>query len=169
MPQADGYRSSRGTEAAPTPVFSWDVITHVHKERTADWYWALGLIAVVAAGISMWLGNLLFAIIILVSAGSLGMLAARGPREHSVHVSERGISIDGTVYAYTSLKSFWVDNHPEQPRLYLMTYGVMAPHITLPLDDQTQGEQVRSYLVSRVEEVEQEPHFGEHILELIGL
>lgn len=157
MPQADGHS------------ISWDVVTHVHKERTADWYWALGLVALVAAGLSIWLANILFAIIIVVSAFSLGMLAARGPREHSVHIDNKGIAIDGTLYAYRSLKSFWVDRHPEDPRLYLMTHGIMAPHITLPLDNAAQAEQVHSYLRTKVEEVEQEPHFGEHILELIGL
>ncbi len=148
---------------------SLDVITHVHKERTADWYWALGLVALVAAGISIWLGNILFAIIIVISAFSLGMLAARGPREHSVHISDKGVSIDGTLYAYRSIKSFWIDRHPEYPRLYLMTHGIMAPHITLPLESESQGEQIHSYLKTKIEEVEQEPHFGEHILELIGL
>lgn len=164
MPQADGH-----TPSSNTPAFSWDVITHVHKERSVDWYWALGLVAIVAAAVSLWLGNVLFAVIILVSALSLGMLAARGPREHSVHIDTKGISIDGTLYPYRSLKSFWIDKHPEYPRLYLMTGGLMAPHITLPLDNDAQAEQIRSYLRSKVEEVEQEPHFGEHILELIGL
>ena len=157
MPQSDAHS------------ISWDVITHVHKERTADWYWALGLVAIVGAAASVWLGNILFAIIILVAAGSLATLAARGPREHSVHIDNKGITIDGTLFAYRSLKSFWVDTHPEQPRLYLMTRGLMAPHITLPLDSVSQGEQIRSYLRPKVEEVEQEPHVGEHILELIGL
>lgn len=157
MPQTDSHS------------ISWDVVTHVHKERTTDWYWALGLVALVAAGLSLWLGNFLFAVIIVMAAGSLGMLAARGPREHSVHISQQGVSIDGTLYAYRSIQSFWVDKHPEYPRLYLMTRGLMAPHITLPLDNTSQADQVRSYLKPHIEEVEQEPHFGEHILELIGL
>ncbi|HEY5383073.1 MAG TPA: hypothetical protein VIJ88_00765 [Candidatus Paceibacterota bacterium] len=157
MPQTDGN------------TISWDVITHVHKERAADWYWALGLVALVGAGISIFVGNLLFALIIIVGAGSLGTLAARGPREHSVHISDKGVVIDGTLYAFRSLKSFWVDKNPDNPRLYLMTHGIMAPHITLPLDSVAQADQVRSYLRSKVAEEEQEPHFGEHLLELFGL
>ena len=150
-------------------TISWDVITHVHKERTVDWYWALGLVALVGAGVSIWVGNLLFALIIVISAGSLGVLAARGPREHRVHIDNHGIAIDGTLYAYRSIKSFWVDKNPRLPRLYLMTHGIMAPHITLPLDSVGQAEQVRSSMRGKVAEVEQEPHFGEHILEIIGL
>ena len=50
-----------------------------------------------------------------------------------------------------------------------MTQGIVAPHITLPLENVAQADQVRSYLRPKLEEVEQEPHFGEHFLELIGL
>ncbi|HUD02785.1 MAG TPA: hypothetical protein VMR46_02050 [Candidatus Paceibacterota bacterium] len=157
MPQTEGHS------------ISWDVVTHVHKERTNDWYWALGLVAFAGAALSLWLGDILFSIIIILGAGSLGVLAARGPREHGVHISDKGIAIDGTLYNYRSIKSFWVDKNPERPRLYLMTQGIVAPHITLPLENVAQADQVRSYLRPKLEEVEQEPHFGEHFLELIGL
>lgn len=150
-------------------TISWTVITHVHKEHSVDWYWSAGIIAVVAAGISIWLGNLLFALIILVAVGSLGGLFMRGPREHAVRVDNRGVSIDGTLYPYRSIKSFWVERDPEYPRLYLMTHAVVSPHIMLPLDNTAQAEQVRSYLKRLVQEEEQDPHFGEHLANMFGL
>lgn len=148
---------------------SWDVLTHVHRERTNDWYWALGLIAVVAAGLSIWLGNLLFGILILLCAGSIGALAMRGPREHTVEINARGVSVDGTLYPYRSIKSFWVDANPEYPRLFLTTAGIIMPHIALPLDDEHHAQLVHSYLTERLEEVEQEPHLGEYVAHLLGL
>jgi hypothetical protein len=60
----------------------WSVITHEHRERTTDWYWALGLVAIAGAVASVFFGNTLLAIIILLGAGSIGFLAIRGPREH---------------------------------------------------------------------------------------
>ena len=77
MPQTEGHS------------ISWDVVTHVHKERTNDWYWALGLVPLWVPALSLWVGDILFSIIIILGAGSLGMLAARGPREHGVHISEQ--------------------------------------------------------------------------------
>ncbi|MDO8548193.1 MAG: hypothetical protein Q7R71_00785 [bacterium] len=148
---------------------SWTVITHVHKEHSVDWYWSVGIIAVVAAGVSIWLGNLLFAIIILVAVGSLGALFLRGPREHSVRIDNRGISIDGTLYPYRSIDTFWVERDPEYPRLYLMTHAVVSPHVMLPLESAAQAEQVRSYLKRVVTEKEQDPHFGEHLANMFGL
>ena len=150
-------------------TISWTVITHVHKEHSVDWYWSVGIIALVAAGVSIWLGNLLFALIIIIGIGSLGMLYIRGPREHAVRVDNRGISIDGTLYPYRSIQSFWVERDPEYPRLYLMTHAVVAPHVMLPLDSGAQAEQVRSHLKRLLPEVEQEPHFGEHLTNLLGL
>ncbi len=148
----------------------------MHRDRTNDWYWALGLSAVVAAGLSIWLGNLLFGILILLCAGSIGALAMRGPREHSVEINSRGISVDGTLYPYRSLKSFWVDYGDDvslpagrQARLYITTGGIITPHLVLPLDDQQHAQAVHAYLETRLNEVEQEPHIGEHIAHLLGL
>ena len=158
-------------------MISWEVLTHVHRERTNDWYWALGLVAVVAAGLSIWLGNFLFGVLILLCSGSIGALAMRGPREHLVEIDPHGVWIDGTLYPYRSLKSFWVDYGDGQPlpsggreaRLYLTTSGLIMPHVTLPLDDEHHASAVHAYLVTKVEEVEQEPHIGEHLVHLLGL
>jgi len=148
---------------------SWEVLTHVHKDRTADWYWALALIAVVSAGLSIWLGNLLFGILILLCAGSIAALAMRGPRQHSVELGNRGLSVDGTLYPYRSLKSFWVDANSEDPRLYVMTSGLMSPRMSFPLDDLEHAGAVHEYLITKIDEVEQEPHIGEHVAEILGL
>ncbi len=150
-------------------TISWNIITHVHKEHSVDWYWTVGIIAVVAAGISVWLGNLLFAIIILISVGSLAMLYMRGPREHAVRIDNRGVHIDGTLYPYRSINSFWVERNTEYPRLYLMTSAIVAPHVMLPLDNTAQAEQIRSLMKRFVHEEEQDPHFGEHLAEMLGL
>jgi hypothetical protein len=86
-----------------------------------------------------------------------------------VRIDNRGISIDGTLYPFKTLKSFWVDRNNEDPRLYLMTNGLMSPHITLPLESVAQADQIHSVLKRVVDEIEQEPHFGEHIAQILGL
>lgn len=157
-------------------VISWNVDTHTHRERSNDWYWGLGLVAGAGALVAIFFGNVLFAVILVISAVSIGVLAARGPREHSVRIDARGISVDGTLYRFNTLRSFWVDEEregmPEEkrhPHLYVSTGGVVAPHFTLPLEGRAQAEQVRSFLRKYVKEEEQGPHFGEHIAELFGL
>ncbi len=148
---------------------SWDVVTHEHRERSSDWYWTLGTLGVVGAGVSLWFSNGLFAIILLLGAGSIGYLAARGPREHSIHIDEKGIKIDGTLYAFKSIRSFWVEEGVEFPRLFLTTSGVLSPHLAIPLDSPAQGRDVREHLREFVKEEEQETHIGEHLAEIFGL
>lgn len=149
--------------------FSWHVLSHEHKEHSVDWYWALGTLAVAGAGLSVFLGNILLAVIIIIAAGSIGVLAARGPREHQVKIDRRGVAIDGTLYPYSSLHSYWIERERENPRLILSTTGFLAPHFALEIGDTIDRSALNNFLKQRVEEEEQGPHIGEHLAEMLGL
>ncbi len=150
---------------------SWQVQTHEHKDRSVDWYWGLGLGAAAAAGISLFFGNILFALIILMGLGSIATLAARGPREHWMKLDSRGVSMDGTLYRFASIQSFWIqaEDATHEARLLLTTNGLFSPQLVIPLGHMTRAQNVRAYLKRYVEEVEQEAHLGEHLAELFGL
>ncbi len=157
-------------------TITWRIETHEHKERSTDWYWGVGLLAVIGIGVSIYFMNILLAIILAMGVVSLFILAARGPREHDVTLSPRGVDIDGTLYRYPTIHSFWVSiEDPEieeiepRVRLFLTTAGYINPRIMVPLDDVDHAELVRDYLLNHLEEVEQEPHFAEHIAELLGV
>ncbi len=147
---------------------SWRVDTHEHQERTNDWYWGLGLLTLAAAGLSIFLGNALFAVILLLGAGSLGVLVARGPREHEVRVGPKGLSLDGTLYRWSGVESFWVEENRD-PHLLLTTEGVLHPQLIIPLGDPNRARNVREYLKRLVKEEEQEPHMGHHVAQMLGL
>lgn len=146
-------------------------MTHEHKERSTDWYWGLGLGSVAAAAISLFFGNFLFAAIILIAAGSIATLVARGPREHWVRIDSRGVSLDGTLYRYSSIHSFWVQpgSAEREPRLLVSTSGIFSPQLVIPLENAIRAQNVRAFLKRFAKEEEQEPHLGEHLAELFGL
>ncbi len=146
---------------------SWHVETHEHRDRSPDWYWGLGLMVLAGAGLSVFLGNILFAVILLLGAGSLATLLLRGPREHKVSIDGRGLSLDGTMYRWKSVESFWVDERKAQ--LLVTTEGIIHPQLIVPLGDRTRAQNVRNYLKRHAKEEEQEPHLGEHIAEIFGL
>ena len=148
---------------------SWQVQTHEHYERSVDWYWGLGIIALLGAGVSIYFSNILFALILLVGAGSIGVLVARGPREHLVSLGGRGISMDGTLYPYASVQSFWIEQHVEAPRLFITTNSLLHPHIIVPLDSVEHGAEVRGHLAQFAEEEERLPRFSEEVAEIFGL
>lgn len=157
--------------AQSTDGIAWIVHTHEHQERSVDWYWALGLIAAAGAILSFFFGNLLLAAIILIGAGSVGTLAARGPRTHWVKIDARGVVMDGTLYPYSSLRSFWVE--PSQGEyagnLLISTHAVLSPQLIIPLIEPSRTASVRSYLKRHIDEEEQHPHMGEQVARLIGL
>ena len=148
---------------------SWQVASHTLREHSNDWFWGLGAMAIIGAIASVLFGNALLAIIIVLGAFSIGYLALQRPREHSVSIGPRGISIDGTRYPYKSIHSFWVEHTDHTPRLFVSMNGILAPHFSLYLSDTTQGDVVRRYLKRYVSEEEQGPQVGEHIAELLGL
>ena len=157
-------------------VISWSVLTHEHRERTNDWYWALGLLTVVGIGVCIYFNNILLACILAIGVGSIIFLTIRGPREHDVALTPRGVDIDGTLYRYPALRSFWVaieevpdDSYEPRARLFLSTSGVLHPRFMLPLEGVDHAEAVRDYLLNFLEEAEQEPHFAEHIADFIGI
>jgi hypothetical protein len=149
----------------------WHVQTHEHKEHTADWYWALGLLTLVGAVLSVYFGNLLLALILVIGAGSIVVLKVRGPREHQVRVDTRGLTLDGTLYPWKNIHTFWVNKDESRggPCIYLTTQSLLTPRISVPLDNQAHAEEVQAYLKRYIHEEEQWPHFGEHLAELLGL
>jgi hypothetical protein len=148
---------------------SWQVASHSGRERTNDWYWGLGAIAIVGVIASILFGNPLLAVILGIGAFSIGFLALQPPREHSVIIGVRGVSIDGTRYPYKSIHSFWVEHTETNPRLFVSLNGILAPHFSLHLSDTIEADDVRHYLKKYVAEEEQGPHFGEHVAEIFGL
>ena len=161
----------------PRAVFEWEGVEYEHRERGADWYWALGLLAVVGIGVSIYFSNILLAIILALGFGSIIFLSIRGPREHDVALTPRGIDIDGTLYRYPAVRSFWVaiedipDDAEYEPRvrLFLSIPSLLHPRFMLPLADVDHAEEVRDYLLNYLEEAEQEPHFAEHVAEILGI
>lgn len=150
-------------------LVSWTVGDGTPRTRSMDWYWGLGLFVLVGAGASIFFENMLLAIIIILSAGSIGFLSVRGSRSHNITIDPRGIAIDGTRYPYTSVHSFWVEQEMEPPHLFLSMRGVLAPHYSFPLPDKVRAAATRSLLERYATEEEQGPRIGDRLAEIFGL
>src|SRR6185503_19382312 len=148
---------------------SWQVASHTMRERSNDWYWGLGAVAVIGTIASVVFGNALLAIIIVIGAFCLGYHALQKPREHTVTIGPRGISVDGTRYPWRSIRSFWVEHMDPHARLFVTMNGIVAPHFSLFLADTVEADQVRRMLKRYVPEVEQGPQLGEQLVEIMGL
>ena len=143
--------------AEPISPISWHAPTHEYAERSTDWYWALGVLALAGAVLSIFLGNILLAVIIGLAAFLVGFLAIKEPRMCEIEVNERGVRIDTNLYPYRSLKSFAIDDESrERPQLIVMTTSLLNPELVLPLGDHVTAEELRTALLKKLPE-------GEHV------
>jgi len=57
----------------PRPKFliEWDAHEYEHRERSPDWFWAVGIISVSVAVAAVIFGNIIFGILVIIAAFTL--------------------------------------------------------------------------------------------------
>lgn len=153
----------------PRKTIEWQGYEYDHQEKRSDWFWALGILALAGATASVLVGNVLFAVVIVLGAFVLALYAARRPELKTFRLTERGLLIDDLLYSWSSLEAFWVEEDmPNRgPRLFIDSNKVLTPHMTIPLDEVNPAE-VREYLRAYLPEEEHAESLTHSIMELLG-
>ena len=155
---------------------AWSAFEYHYHPKTNDWYWAVGIIAVSVAATSVIFGNILFAFFILISAFALCIVAARKPRLLSCEINDRGIVTDASLYPFTTLESFWVedyahirelDNPHHVPKVILKSKKLFMPYIILPIEA-VEPDAVRDALLEFLPEEEHMEPLSQKIMERLG-
>lgn len=167
-----GYMETNGRSAPPTEVkntLSWQAHEYVHVEKTPDWFWALGLVAVAAFVAALLLNNILFAVLILLIALVLGLFAARKPNVVRFSITPRGIRIDDTLYTYQNIKSFAIEElSPDHtPKLIIAPRGIIAPMLVIPIVD-VSPDDVHDLLRTFLPEAEHGEPLSHRVMEWLG-
>lgn len=151
-------------------VFRWSAYEHEFIERDSDWFWALGIIAVSGAIISILFRDVLFGIAILAAAVAFGILATTTPQLATFEISERGIRINGKLHRYHEIISFWVEDehHDGRSLLLIDTVKFMAPNFVIPIEG-VDPHQVRVFLKRHAKEVPMKEPIAHRIIEFVGL
>jgi hypothetical protein len=148
--------------------FSWQTPEYVHKEKTTDWYWTVGIISAALVVTCMIFGNFLFAIVLAIGAFCLVLFAARKPRMVDVHIDDKGIVIEKTLYPYSSLSTFGLDDsHHDGPRLFLRSSKPLMPLVTVPIRGRSIDE-LREHLSRHLKEEVFEQSLAHTIFEKMG-
>ena len=149
-------------------TISWQGYEYDHHEKSSDWFWALGIIALSSAVTAVIFKNILFALLIIIGAFVVALFAARRP--HMVHfeINKRGVGIDDRLYPFKTLESFWIeeDEH-EHHVLILKSQRVVMPYIVIPLHDEHM-EDARNILLTKLTEEELREPVSHKILEFFG-
>ncbi len=145
----------------------WRALEYEEKERTPDWFWGLGLVSIIAAMLSVYFGNYLLALLIIISAFSLGLFAVRKPEYVEYELRENGIKIKNTFYPFNTLESFWVEQFEKDPKIIIVSKKFLVPHLIIPIEDHD-PKKIREFLLGNLEEVERHEPFIHVISERLG-
>lgn len=148
---------------------SWQAHEYLHTDKSADWYWTLGLIAVAGAVGALLLNNILFAILIVMGAFVLALFASREPELITFKLTQRGVRIDKQFHPYTSIESFFVEELPEglPPKLLLKSKSWRHAVIVIPLEN-IDEDMVHDYLIDFLDEVEDSEPLIHRMMEYFG-
>lgn len=117
-------------------LLEWEGKEYDHNPKSADWYWALGIIAVAGAIASILFGNYLIALLIIIAAGTLALHAAKHPVEHRFRLVEEGLMVGDDLHPFERMVSFCTleDIGGEfPPMLSIKTDSWLSPHLVIPL------------------------------------
>ena len=149
------------------PLIEWNAPEHYYYKRSADWYWAVGIIAATCAVLAFIFGDVIFGILIAVAALALCLHASITPRLIRNQVNDRGIVVDGVLYPFLTLHSFWIEHDHPEPKILIKSQKFFMPFITVPIDE-VNPEDVRTILLRYIAETEHLEPLSLKLLEVMG-
>lgn len=151
-------------------LFEWEGTEYDHNPRSADWYWAVGIIAIALAVAAILFSNYLLALVVIVAAVTLALHGAKHPPMHRFRLDERGLYIGEAFHPYARMTSFSVleDIKGEfPPVLSIKTESWLSPHLVIPLEH-VDADAVYAHLLANVEEGEHHHTINDLVAALLG-
>ncbi len=151
-------------------IFEWHGKEIAPDARSADWYWALGIVAIGLMVVCVLLNNFLLAIVVLAGAITTTLLAAKRPRIHRFSITETGITIDTKHYPFADMLHFSVFEYidaTKPPALSIKTKRLLSPHLLIPIMDHDPVA-VYEYISIHLPEGNHEESFVDKVVELMG-
>jgi hypothetical protein len=146
---------------------SWTAHEYVFYEKTSDWYWILGIVAVTVAVVAILIGNFLFAPVVLLGAFALALYGSRRPNIHHYEITEKGVVVETVLYPYSTLEAFWIETSSIPTKILIRSNKLLMPLIVIPVEGVTE-EEIRDMLNQHLIEEELNEPFAQKILEHIG-
>src|SRR3989344_6563572 len=149
-----------------TEKLEWSALEYEEKNRSIDWFWALGVIVVTSSVASAIFGNYFFAVLLVLSGVLLGYFAIKKPEMVPYELNNKGLKIRTRLYPYENIRSFWVQADPAlKPILFIKTERAFMPVISIPIEIGF-AEDIHFILTSKnVAEEEMKEHPSHKIME----
>lgn len=151
----------------------WSALEYEEKDRSPDWFWALGIIIVTSSIAAIIFGNYFFATLLIIGGLLLGFFAVKKPDMVTYELNSKGLKIHARLYPYENIKSFWVQlgaspNLNIKPILFVHTERAFLPELAIPINHEV-AEDIYAIMTSQnIPEVEMKEHPSEKIMEILG-
>jgi hypothetical protein len=149
---------------------SWEALDHIETDKSDDWFWVIGIIAVGGAILAIYFNNVLFALLILIGTFSLFLQSGAKARMESFELNRKGLVIGKRLYPYSTLESYYVVDEDgwDRDRILFKSTKTFMPLIVVPLGEDSDPEEVSEFLIQYLNEEHLEESAIEKISILLG-
>jgi hypothetical protein len=145
----------------------WTALEYEYKERTRDWFWALGVIVVAGSLTSIIYGDYFFAALLVLGGALLGFFAIKPPDTVAYELNPKGLKIRNRLYPYENIGAFFV-RKDEKPMLFIKSERFFMPIISMPINKIDADSIHRIFILKDIPEEEMREHLSEKIMEVLG-
>ena len=153
-----------------TALVEWEGREYDHNPKSADWYWALGIIAVAGTIAAVLFGSYLLAFLVVIAAGALALHSVKRPPLHRFRLVDQGIVIGDELHPFERMLSFSVLEDVEgelPPMISIKTESWLSPHLIIPLEG-VDVDRVYAYFLGHVDEGEHTHTFPDVVAGWLG-
>lgn len=154
--------------ATPKSI-EWQSLEHQHKIRSSDWFWIVGVVSIAGAILAVYFGNIIMAILIIIAGFTSILHGHTEPRILTFKINRRGVQAGSTLYSYSTLESFWVEDEHIHDKIIIKSQKFLMPYIILPYDStKIDPDDIRNYLLEYMDEEEMEEPVLQQVMENLG-
>ena len=133
----------------------WSALEFIAHDKNPLWFIAGGIIAVIFLAFAICTKNFIFALIIILASFSIFIWAQKKPRKIMFSLTPKGLKIEENIYAFDSLKSFWIFYEPPEIKyLSVESKKIFMPRIIIPLNEENPNK-IREFLIKYLPEEKQ--------------
>ena len=145
----------------------WSAPEYKHEEKSIDFLWTIGLTAIIACIVALWLKNYLFAVFIFISGITLILFSIRHPQDINFSIETEGLSLGKDKYDWKKIKGFNIKKEKGESVLLVEIDKYLLPVYTIPLPIKL-ADQVKESLLKVTQGKELEESKSMKFMEKLG-
>ncbi|MFA6364949.1 MAG: hypothetical protein WCW78_00915 [Candidatus Paceibacterota bacterium] len=148
--------------------FSWSAPEYEHFEKDSKWFSIMGAIAFGIVVVAFWKQDFFFGLFIILAAGLVFFFGKQEPTIYDFAIDSRGITIGKKLYPLGSIENFaFLEKHGKLHELIIKKKTQANPYVHIPIEGKL-AKDVRSFLITRLPEVEYKETLIDVFTELLG-